>query len=315
MSASIDPYAAGLPPLSPIGLGTVGFRLARADAAARILDAYVELGGTLIDTAAIYSHGESEQVIGSWLRGSRARDSVTLLTKGAHPDADWNSRLDAASIVSDLEDSLRHLGVDHVDVLLVHRDDPGLAIEPIIDTLQAQVAAGRTRAIGVSNWTTDRLERAIAYAATTGGAPLAVSSVYLGLADPSMPMVPGCVDACGDATLSWYAASGLPLLAWSAQSSGYFEPTWDAASLPGFVVETYDTPANRQRRARAQRLASEIGATASQVAIAWVLGQACRPIALAGVRDVAGLHNAWAASKLELSDVQRRWLHDGDPLN
>lgn len=312
MSASIGPLAAGLPPVPRIGLGTAAFRLERAAAAHQILDAYVELGGTLIDTAAIYGHGESERVIGEWLRGSGARDSVTLLTKGAHPDAAWNSRLDPASIVRDLEDSLRHLGVEFVDVLLVHRDDERLPIEPIIDTLQAQVAAGRSRAIGVSNWRIPRLDAAIAYATSTGGAPLAVSSVYLGLAEPSKPMVPGCVDACDDASLAWYATNGVPLLAWSAQSSGYFEPSWDPASLPDFVVETYDTPGNRARRARARQLATELGATATQVAIAWVLGQPSRTVALAGARDVTGLQAAWAAADIQLTAAQRRWLDAGD---
>lgn len=312
MTASVAPFAPGLPAPSPIGLGTASFRADRADAALRVLDAYVGMGGTLIDTAAIYGHGESEQVIGAWLRGSGARDQVTLLTKGAHPDADWNSRLDPASILSDLDQSLERLGVDHVDVLLVHRDDPSLPVEPIIDTLQAQVATGRTLSIGVSNWTTDRLDRAIAYAASTGGAPLALSSVYLGLAEPTMPMVPGCVDACDDGSLTWYEASGLPLLAWAAQSSGYFSPTWDAAAVPGFVVDTYDTPGNRERRVRAAELGREIGATATQVAIAWVLGQACRPVALCGVRDEAGLRDAWAAASIELTAAQRSWLETGD---
>jgi aryl-alcohol dehydrogenase-like predicted oxidoreductase len=216
------------------------------------------------------------------------------------------------SITQDLDDSLRRLSVDHVDVLLVHRDDERLPIEPIIDTLQAQVAAGRARAIGVSNWRLPRLDAAIAYATSTGGAPLAVSSVYLGLATPSKPMVPGCVDACDDASLAWYAANGVALLAWSSQSSGYFEPGWDPAGLPDFLVETYDTPANRDRRARAQQLATELGVTATQVAVAWVLGQAPRAVALAGARDVAALQAAWSAADIQLTPAQRAWLQSGD---
>jgi aryl-alcohol dehydrogenase-like predicted oxidoreductase len=271
----------------------------------------VELGGTLIDTAAIYGHGESERVIGEWLRSSRARESITLLTKGAHPDAQWASRLDPASIIGDLDESLARLGVDDVDVLLVHRDDESLPVEPIIDTLQTLVATGRTRAIGVSNWTTARLDRAIAYAASTGGAQIAVSSVYLGLAAAEQPMVPGCVDACDAESLAWYAATGLPLLAWAAQSVGYFNESWNTGSLPDFVVDTYDSPGNRERRARAQQLAQQIGATPNQVALAWVLAQGCRPIALAGAREVEGIRDAMAAANIHLSDADRDWLATG----
>jgi aryl-alcohol dehydrogenase-like predicted oxidoreductase len=309
------PFAPGLPAPSPIGLGTANFAPARADHAYRLLDAYVGLGGTLIDTAARYGFGDSERVIGQWLRTSDARESVILLTKGAHPDPSWTSRLDAASITSDLDQSLENLGVDHVDVLMVHRDDERLPIEPIVDTLQAQVAGDRTRAVGVSNWTPGRLARAMAYAASTGGAPIAASSVYLGLARPTQPLFDGCIDACDDASLTWYAAHDVPLLAWSSQSSGYFEPDWDPATALQPVIDAYDTTGNRARRTRARELGLQIGATANQVAIAWVLAQPCRPVALGGFRDESGLRDAWAAASIELSLEQCHWLETGDTLD
>ena len=309
------PFAPGSPAPSPIGLGTASFAHARADVAYQLLDTYVGLGGTLIDTAARYAFGESEQVIGQWLRSSGARDSIILLTKGAHPDSSWTTRLDAASITNDLDQSLKDLGVDHVDVLLVHRDDETLPIEPIVDTLQGLVASGRTRSIGVSNWSTRRLARAMAYAPSTGGAPIAVSSVYLGLATPAQPLAHGCVDACDEASLAWYAANDVPLLAWSSQSSGYFEPSWDAAKADRGVVGAYDTPGNRARRERARQLGLGLGATATQVAIAWVLAQPCRPVALGGFRDEAALQDAWAAASIDLSVEQCHWLETGDTLD
>ncbi len=305
--------SAAMPPVpTRLGLGTVGFSLEQAESAHRLLDTFVGLGGTLIDTAARYGFGESERVLGQWLRSSGARDSVTLLTKGAHPDPSWASRLDAVSITRDLEESLERLGVDQIDVFLVHRDDESLPVEPIVDSLQAQVASGRTRSIGVSNWSTQRLGRAMAYAASTGGAPIASSSAYLGLAAPSRPVHHGCVDACDEASLAWYAANDVSLLAWSSQSSGYFEPDWDAASAAPAHVAAYDTPGNQARRLRAQQVAAEIGATANQVAIAWVLAQACRPVALGGFRDERGLRDAWAATTLELSVERCHWLETGE---
>jgi len=311
----IRPFVQGLPVPSPIGLGTASFALANADVAHRLLDTYVGLGGTLIDTAARYGFGESEEVIGQWLRTSGARDSIILLTKGAHPDPSWTSRLDAASITSDLDESLARLGVDQVDVLLVHRDDETLPVEPIVDTLQGLVASGRTRSIGVSNWSTRRLARAMTYALSTGGAPIAVSSVYLGLALPTQPLFNGCVDACDDASGTWYAASDVPLLAWASQSSGYFEPTWDAATAPPPIVVGYDTPGNRARRERARQLGADLDATATQVAIAWVLAQPCRPVALGGFRDESSLRDAWAAASIELSIEQCHWLETGETLD
>ena len=124
-------------------------------------------------------------------------------------------------------------------------------------------------------------------------------------------MVPGCVDACDAESLAWYAATGLPLLAWAAQSVGYFNDSWDAGAEPDFVVATYDSPGNRERRVRARQLAQRIGATPNQVALAWVLAQGCGPIALAGARDVAGIRDAMAAANIELSDADRDWLATG----
>ncbi len=309
------PFAPGMPAPSVLGLGSASFSLERAERALRLLDTFVDLGGTLIDTAARYGFGESEQVIGQWLRATGARDKVVLLTKGAHPDPAWTTRLDASSIAGDLDESLDRLGVDQVDVLLVHRDDERLPVEPIVDALQVEVVRGRARSIGVSNWTTRRLMQAMAYAATTGGAPIAASSVHLSLATPTGPQFPGCIDACDDASLAWYAANDVPLLAWSSQSSGYFEPGWDAATAGKPFVDAYDTPVNRARRERARELGSRMGASATQVAIAWVLAQSCRPIALGGFRDEDALRDAWAATSLDLTIEQCRWLETGDTLD
>lgn len=295
-----------------LGLGTLGFSTGRPDAAFALLDTFVELGGRLVDTAAVYGDGESERVIGAWLRARpEAARVVAVLTKGAHPDAAMRSRMTPELIAADLEASLERLALGVVDVYLVHRDDPAVPVGEILGALDGLVRAGRTRAIGVSNWTLARLDEALGYATAHDLAPVAVSSSYLGLAEPNELPWAGCVSARDPATLAWHARTGVPLLAWSAQSSGFFAEGFDAATASADTVRAYVSDANAARRARAGDVGTRIGATTAQVALAWVLEEPSRPIALGAFRDPGRLRAAWPALDIRLSAAGRAWLDSG----
>src|SRR3569623_3753277 len=131
-----------------IGLGTsrLGAVGSREDAYA-LLDAFVAHDGSLIDTAAIYSdwipgeRGRSETVIGEWLSLRGSRNRVRISTKGAHPPLDdiHRGRGDAASLRHDVEQSLRRLQTDHIDLYLPHRDDVNVPVAEIIGTLSELV--------------------------------------------------------------------------------------------------------------------------------------------------------------------------------
>ncbi len=298
-------------PVARIALGTVNVDEARRDASFAVLDAFVELGGTLVDTAMRYGNGASERVIGAWLRARpEAARPVAILTKGAHPADDWTSRMTPAVIAADMAGSLQRLGVDRVALYLVHRDDEAVPVGEIVDALDEHVRAGRARAIGVSNWTPARLDAAIAWSATHGRAPIATSSSFLGLAGPDAFPWPGCVSARDLATLAWHAASEVPLLAWSSQCGGFFADGFDPARAPE-ASSTYDTPANRARRDRAVAFGAERGHSAAQVALAWVLAEPSAPIAVAGARTPAGLAAAFDALHLALAPAERAWLDTG----
>lgn len=115
-------------------LGTTWFDPFEPGAAADVLDAFAELGGTVIDTAENYGRGKSELVIGRWLRQTGRRDRIVILSKGAHP-YDGVSRVDPASIHEDLMGSLERLGVETIDIYLLHRDDETVAVGPILEAL------------------------------------------------------------------------------------------------------------------------------------------------------------------------------------
>lgn len=299
--------------LARIGLGTANFSIGRRATAFALLDAWLELGGDVIDTAARYGLGESESVLGSWLAARGARDQVVVLTKGGHPDPAWRSRLTPEAVVADLSGSLERLGTDAVDVFMLHRDDPAIPVGELVDVLHEQVVAGRARSIGVSNWTVGRLEAALVDAAARGRTPITSSSVYVGLAAWREPPWPGCVHALDVASRSWYGGPGaLPNFAWSAQSGGVFAADFDPARAAPEVVAGWDTPETQARRLRARALGRELDMTAAQIALAYVLAGPGPTIALVGARDDAALRATWETLDLALSPEQCRWLERGD---
>ena len=208
-------------PLSRLALGTLGFSLRTRDRDYALFDAWLEAGGTVIDTAHVYEDGDAERVLGRWLADRPgARERIVLVTKGAHPDGD-RRRVTPADIAADLRDSMERLG-GPVDLYLLHRDDPDVEVGEIVDALDAHRRAGEIRAFGVSNWTLPRIEEANAYAAARGVAGIACNSPHLSLAVQNEPPWAGCLSATDAEARGWHARTGLPLLAWSAQAGGYF---------------------------------------------------------------------------------------------
>ncbi|HEX6869328.1 MAG TPA: aldo/keto reductase, partial [Candidatus Limnocylindrales bacterium] len=266
-------------------------------------------GGRLIDTAAVYGHGGSESAIGAWLRSRGSRGDVVLLTKGAHPDErDWSSRMTPETIAADLGESLERLGVDSVDIYLVHRDDASVPVGEILDPLADAVSTGRAGSFGVSNWTVARLDEADAYATSRGWPPIAWCSNSLSLARPVDEPWPGVVDASDDGSRAWFGSHQTRLVAWSPTGNGYFA---HEAHLSSPKFEAYRTPVNEARRARAIEFGAARGLSATQVALAWVMSQPFAPIAIIGTRSVAHLHEALGAEALRLTDRELAWLEHG----
>ena len=285
--------------LSRLALGTLGFSPATRDRDFAVLDAWVEAGGTVIDTAHVYEGGGAERVLGSWLRERPGvRERLVIVTKGAHPDGD-RVRVTPADIASDLRDSVERLG-GPIDVYLLHRDDPAVDVGPLIDALDAHRRAGELRAFGVSNWTLPRIEEANAYAADRGVDGFCCNSPHLSLAVQNEPPWPDCLSATDAESRAWHARTGMPLLAWSAQAGGYFA---------GAASDVYDNADNRERRARAEQLGRRSGHTAHAVALAWVLAQPFPTIAVIGPHSREHLQASLEALEVELGDDDVRWLN------
>jgi aryl-alcohol dehydrogenase-like predicted oxidoreductase len=286
-------------PLSRLALGTLGFSTATRDRDSAVLDAFVEAGGTAIDTAHVYEDGDAERALGQWLRDRPGvREEVVVVTKGAHPDGE-RRRVTPADIAADLRDSLERLG-GPIDLYLLHRDDPAVGVDEIVDALDAHRRAGEIRAFGVSNWTLRRIDEANAYAAARGVPGICCNSPHLSLAVQNEAPWPGCLSACDAGSRDWHARTGMPLLAWSAQAAGYFA---------GAATDVYDNDGNRERRARAEALGRRVGASANAVALAWVLAQPFPTIAVIGPHSVEHLRASLDALEVELSAAEARRLN------
>jgi aryl-alcohol dehydrogenase-like predicted oxidoreductase len=292
-----------------IVLGTASLGLNGRDTAFAILDEFLRLGGTTIDTAAIYSDwvpGEtrrSEGVIGAWLKERGNRDAVRIVTKGAHPLINsTESRVDAASVRADIDESLRRLGIDEIDLWLLHKHDPRADVAAIVGALQDAHKAGKIRAFGSSNWPVPRMNEALAIPGVTFSANQVLGNVFARMiAGPPDP-----TNLCIDAQMFWHAVDkGLELFLFSATAHGYFERR---AAGRGPAPE-YQLPAIDEAATQIEALAAEAGLRPSEMIIAALLqlSPLVRPIV--GATSVEQLQQTWQGSTVTVpADTLRRLL-------
>src|SRR5947209_8016777 len=260
----------GVPrPLSRIVLGTLPLTEVSRSSAFNLLDAYAALGGNAFDTGRHY--GDAEEILGAWLRERRNREAMVIIGKGAHPDSGGRSRLSAVEIGRDLESSRELLGVESIDLYLLHRDDPSVPAGKIVECLNEHHRLGRIHAFGGSNWSTARLAEANSYAAGHGLEPFVAGSPNFSLAVMLQPPWTGCISATPE-DRAWYGVQRLPLVAWSAQAQGFFTDRYGPHRRENAnMVRCWYSEANFARRARAKVLGEQLGVSATAIALAYVL--------------------------------------------
>jgi 1-deoxyxylulose-5-phosphate synthase len=292
-AASRLPFEALGRDVSRLVLGT----MLLAESGEEPLDEYVRAGGNAIDTARVYGDGEAERVLGGWLaRNPELRERLVIVSKGAHPSGELK-RVTPKEIERDLRESVELLG-GPVDVYLLHRDDPSVAVGEIVECMEALREAGLLRAYGTSNWTTARIDEANAWAAANGLDGFCVSSQHLSLAMQNEEQWADTRSANDPETYAWHERTQTPLLAWSVQARGYFfGRTGDE------VLRVYDNAVNRERRRRAEELGARLGHTTAQVALAWALHQPFPVYACFGARDGAHVREAFGALEVDAAEL------------
>jgi aryl-alcohol dehydrogenase-like predicted oxidoreductase len=303
--------------VSTLALGTMTFGSETDEAGSQDqLDAFIAAGGNLVDTADVYSAGGSEEIIGRWLAGrpSDVRDGVVLATKsrfatGPGPN---DAGLSRRHLQRALEDSLRRLGVECIDLYQVHAWDPLTPLEETLSALDDMVRAGKVRYVGLSNFTGWQVQKAVGVAREGGfAAPVTLQPQYNMLVrELEWEIVPACLDA------------GLGLLPWSPLGGGWLTGKYQRDTQPVGAtrlgenpdrgVEAYSRRSTQQRTwdvvEGVRQVADNRGVSMAQVALAWLVDRPGVTSVILGARTIEQLEDNLAAAKLHLDVDENRAL-------
>lgn len=269
-----------------------------------MLDDVYERGGNCFDTAFIYGGGCYEEYLGRWVRTRGVRDDVVLIDKGAH-----TPYCDPASLTRELEQSLDRLGLDHIDLYFMHRDNPDVPVGEFVDVLNRHHAAGQITLFGGSNWALDRIAAANAYARENGLKGFGAVSNNFSLARMVKPVWEGCIAASDAASREWFTATRMPLFPWSSQARGFFvrgDPG-DRSDLS--LAECWYSEDNFERQERARALARRRGVSPLNIALAYVLCQPFPTFPLIGPRTIEEMRTAVPALNIDLAPGELKWLN------
>jgi aryl-alcohol dehydrogenase-like predicted oxidoreductase len=276
---------------SRLVLGT--FDLPDTAPAGRVLDRFNAGGGRALDVANVYRDGEAAQAVGRWLRARHRPEGVVVYAKGCHPP-----HCRPELVPSEVDKACRLLGLDRIDVFILHRDEPSLPVGAWADALLEQVARGRIGAFGVSNWTVARLRELRAHLDRIGEDRLVAFSNHFSLAEMVSAPWPGCLAVSRDELLA-LADARVKVLAWSSLATGFFA---------GRETASWASAGNSARRERASALAGQLGTSAPGVALAYVFHQPEYVLPVVGTRSEAHIDAAFRAADVELIPEQLRWL-------
>jgi len=298
--------------VSSLCLGTMTFGSEADEAGAHVqLDRFAEAGGTLVDTADVYSAGMSEEIIGRWFasRPADVTEPVVLATKGRFPldDSPNGAGLSARHLTRALDASLGRLRLEAVDLYQVHAFDPWTPLEETLRTLDGFVRAGKIRYYGLSNFTGWQLTKAVHLArALNVAGPVTLQPQYsLLVREIEWEIVPAALDA------------GLGLLPWSPLGGGWLSGKYRRDERPAGATRLGEDP-NRGMEAydrrgtqrtwevidAVQKVAGERGVSMAEVALAWVTDRPGVTSTILGARTIGQLETNLRAADLRLTAAE-----------
>ena len=280
----------------------------RPSEAFALLDQYLEAGGNYVDAADSYNAGESERIVGAWMKRRGVRDRVVLGTKvffptGASPN---DAGLSRRHVFQSVESALRRLETDHIDLYQMHCFDRMTPLEETLRALDDLVRAGKVRYLGASNFAPSKLQKALMLAGAAGFTPLASLQLEYSLLvrSPEWELLPQCQE------------EGVGTLAWSPLAGGWLSGKYRRGQpLP---ADSRAGKGDRWDDAEAQRggertfaivevlvaIAEEVRCKPAQVALAWMLQRRRVTSALVGARTPAQLEDNLLACDVQLSGAQ-----------
>lgn len=286
--------------VSLLGLGTNAFG-GRADKeiSIRVLHYAVANGITFIDTANIYTGTQSEAIIGEAFAGRR--QEVILATKvgmkrGQGPNESGSSRY---HIIRELEDSLRRLRTDYIDLYQIHTFDPNTPLEETLRALDDLVTSGKVRYVGASNYSAWQMMKSLAISRNNGLVPYVSIQPNYSLADRGVEreLVPFCLDQ-GIGLIPYFPLAGGILT--GKYSGGAVPAGSQLEKNPGFSKRM--DPERLELGEQVSRIAAEIGASATALSLAWLMHQPVVSTVIAGATRESQIEENLKAVELELPD-------------
>jgi aryl-alcohol dehydrogenase-like predicted oxidoreductase len=282
----------------------------------RLLDAFVDKGFNLVDTADVYSHwvpghkgGESETIIGKWLKQSGKRNKVVIATKVGMAMGDKKG-LSASYIQQAVEDSLHCLQTDHIDLYQAHKDDPNTPLEETLGAFTELIQQGKVRAIGASNYSGQRLAEALELSEKK-------TSSQKGLAryQTLQPEYNLYERFAYETDLEQLCQkSGLGVICYFSLASGFLTGKYrseaDLSKSPrGQMVKKYLNARGLRILDALDQVAQQHGATPTQIALAWLMARPSITAPIASATSLEQLNELVQAANLELSQASIELLN------
>ncbi|MGZ8281610.1 MAG: aldo/keto reductase [Allosphingosinicella sp.] len=284
-----------------LGGNVFGFSV-KGEEAFRILDRFIDAGGTMIDTADVYSKwvpghigGESETLLGEWLARRGRRDDVLIATK-----VGYDQGLSAAHIEEAVAASLKRLQTDHIDLYYAHKDDKGTPLDETLQAFDGLVQSGKVRAIGASNYSAERLTEALDLSEREGLARYTVLQPELNLMER---------DGFEGPLQGVAIERGLGVLPYFGLASGFLTGKYRSEadfgkSVRGSGMGRYLNERGFRVLAALDAVAAETGATPAQVALAWLAAQPGVTAPIASATSTDQLEELLGVMDLDLEEAQ-----------
>ncbi len=298
----------GVPPAEPLRPGSNAWSLNEEQSQPFFRQA-LDAGINFFDTANVYATGDSERVLGRWLKANAKREDTVIATKlnGVMRDGPNGGGLSRKEIFFELEESLRRLGTDYVDLFQIHRWDKTTPIEETLEALNDVVRAGKVRYIGASSMWAWQFSKALYTSEKHGWAKFVTMQPHYNLLyrEEEREMLPLCRD------------QGVGVIPWSPLARGRLARPWEAETTKrsesdGYAKNLYTKTAEADKLVveRLAKVAGERGVPMAQVALAWLLTKPAITAPIVGATKLHHLEDAVAAVGLKLTADEVKALEE-----
>jgi aryl-alcohol dehydrogenase-like predicted oxidoreductase len=275
-----------------------------------LLDAFLEAGFNAIDTADVYSRfapgnkgGESETILGEWMKSRGNRDRVVLITKAGLAMGEGMEGLGRNYLRQACEASLKRLQTDYIDLYLSHRADPNVPIEETLEIFQELIDGGKVRHAGCSNYTAEQLSAALASRGAGRASYQVLQPEYNLLERKSFEgALEGICQTQGVGVIAYFS------LAAGFLTGKYRRPEDLAGSARGRMISKYLTPRGLALLAAVDKVARRHGVTPAQVSLAWLMSRRSVTAPIASATSLAQLRDITKSAQLELTTEDLREL-------